>query len=185
MQCKEFVLGRLNDNSCKRNTATCISDSKMEFGLKIGLTSSTISATLPLIYTRTIILCVYKSSPGNGTKTVSLRLHRPTSSSSTTHFSWLSPTDNWTSTLSCNSLNCVLFPFSWRSPVPSNWFPFTDAAQGRVTENTCHVISTHCCGVTSLRICELPGHKEKTAAVLLAVCCGRCLPMHLHVTITK
>jgi hypothetical protein len=51
------------------------------------------------------------------------------------------------------------------------------------TEHTCHVIATHCCGVTSMRMSKLHGHKKNTAAVLLALCCGRCLAMDLHVKI--
>jgi hypothetical protein len=34
------------------------------------------------------------------------------------------------------------------------------------TESTSHVIAKHCCGVTSLRMRNLHGHKENTAAVL-------------------
>jgi hypothetical protein len=63
--------------------------------------------------------------------------------------------------------------------VPSNWFPYTEAARTRVTEktcrviassqsigvlvapaeNACHVISKHSCGVTSFRMGKLHGHK--------------------------
>jgi hypothetical protein len=51
-------------------------------------------------------------------------------------------------------------------------FAYADAARTRITENTCHLRKLH-------------GHKENTAAVLLAVCvcCGRCLAMDLHVAI--
>jgi hypothetical protein len=34
-------------------------------------------------------------------------------------------------------------------------------------QNTHHVTTKHCCGVTSLRMRKLHGHKENTAAVLL------------------
>jgi hypothetical protein len=65
-----------------------------------------------------------------------------------------------------STLYAVVFTFSWRPPlVPSNWFLYRDAAQTRVTENTCHVIPTHCC-ITSLCIRKLHENRENTAAVL-------------------
>jgi hypothetical protein len=40
---------------------------------------------------------------------------------------------------------------------------------GHASQKTRHVIATHCSGVTSLRIGKLNGHKENTAAVLVAM----------------
>jgi hypothetical protein len=45
------------------------------------------------------------------------------------------------------------------------------------TENICYVITTHCCGVKSLRMRKLRGHEGNAILVLLAVCRGRCLEM--------
>jgi hypothetical protein len=45
----------------------------------------------------------------------------------------------------------------------------------RTTQKTRHVTATLCYGVTSLRMRQIRGHKENTAAVLLTACCGRCL----------
>jgi hypothetical protein len=63
-----------------------------------------------------------------------------------------------------------LYSHSLDALVPSNGFIYIDAAQISVTDSMCHVIATHSCGVTSLRMRKLHGCKEITAAVLFAVC---------------
>jgi hypothetical protein len=40
------------------------------------------------------------------------------------------------------SMLCRLYSHSLDVAVPSNWFPYTDAARTRIKENACHVIAT-------------------------------------------
>jgi hypothetical protein len=76
-----------------------------------------------------------------------------------------------------NSQLCVPMYFhSLGALVPSNWFPYIDAARTHVTVNSCHVIAMHCCGVPSFRMRKLYRHKENTAPLLLAACVLRVLP---------
>jgi hypothetical protein len=97
-----------------------------------------------------------------------------------------------------NSQLCVPFySHSLDAVVPSNWFPYIDAARTRIAENmsrdryaarplarwllpsNCLGMNLqenasrdgyHCCVVTSLRVRKLCEQKKNTAAVLLAMC---------------
>jgi hypothetical protein len=77
-----------------------------------------------------------------------------------------------------STLYTVVFPFSWRSVVPSVWFPYIYIymRHGHKSQKAHHMIAAHCCGVTSLHMWKLHGHKENTFAVLLAVCVLQALP---------
>jgi hypothetical protein len=86
-----------------------------------------------------------------------------------------------------NSQLCVsLYSHSLEALVSSNWFPCIDAARTSVTENTCHVIATHCV-VWRHFTCARCRDTKKTLLLYcwpcVCVCCELCLTMSLHVTI--
>jgi hypothetical protein len=77
----------------------------------------------------------------------------------------------WLESPGPNSELCVpLYSHSLDVAVSSNWFPYIDVTWICITENACHMIAIHCCGVIH-HACASCTDTKNTLLIVGRVCC--------------